>query len=746
LHHGRDQRTLLAVRLFVTILSLAVSLLSARAAEISFVRDVMPVISRAGCNGGGCHGHRDGKGGFKLSLWGESPSLDLKAILDSEKRANLKDPLASRLLRKPTLQTEHEGEKRFEVDSPEYAILRQWLETGAPDDTASSPSLLALEVTPPSQILVEPETEVQLRIEATFADGEKRDVTYWSVYALSNLEAEVSREGRVRFGKPGETTVIVRYLDRRVSARLALVPARPDFAWSATPEANYIDTRVFEKLRTFRMNPSDVCDDATFVRRVFLDILGIIPNAEEARAFVSNPDPEKRAKLVDALLDRPEYAEFWALKWSDILRNEEKVLDKTGVGKFYGWLRDGLAEGKGLDRLARELITARGSTYENPPANYYRALRDPVDRAEATAQVFLGARLRCAKCHNHPFDRWTQDEYYEFAALFDGIDYKIMDNQRKDKFDKNQFVGEQEVELVSKREFKDPRTKKKPVARLLGSETPPIAEDRDRFEQLADWITAPENPLFARVQANRIWFHMIGRGLVDPVDDFRATNPPSHPELLDALARDLAEGGYDPRHLIRRIANSRVYQLASETNATNADDTLNYSHAPTPRLPAETLLDSLHAAFGLPAKFKQYDKLTRATAMPGIDGPYLDKDPHDDDRFLRLFGKPPRLLSSDAERLNDTSLAQVFELTSGQTVNSLLEAKDNRIEKLLSSGQDDPALLESLYWSTVTRAPTETERASLLAYLAERPGEARRAAFQDIAWALVNSKEFMFRH
>jgi len=743
---SRLVRFLVFILPLLAIVSLQPSAPGAEVGEISFARDVMPVLSRANCNGGGCHGHREGKAGFKLSLWGESPALDLKAILESEKRANVRDPLASRILRKPTLQSEHEGGMRFGAASPEFRILRQWLETGAPDDTATAPKLVALEVTPESHLLIEPETEMQVKVEATFANGETRDVTYWSVYTLSNLDAEVSREGRVRFAKPGETTLLVRYLDRRVSARLAHVPARPDFVWGEVPEANSIDTHAFEKLRAFRMNPSGLCDDATFVRRVFLDIIGVLPTADEARAFVGDADPGKRAKLVDALLARPEYAEFWALKWSDLLRNEEKVLDRTGVGKFHGWLRDGFAEGKGLDRLARELVTARGSTYANPPANYYRALRDPVDRAEATAQVFLGARLRCAKCHNHPFDRWTQDEYYAFAAVFDGIDYKIGENKRSDKFDKHQFVGEQEVELVSQREFKDPRTNHPPQPRLLGAESPTIAEDRDRFEQLADWITAPDNPLFARVQANRIWFHLFGRGLVDPVDDFRATNPPSHPELLDALARDLVEGGYDARHLIRRIANSRVYQLSSEPNATNAEDALNYARAPTPRLPAETLLDALHTALGLPPKFKRYEEITRATALPGIEGAFLDKNPHHDDRFLRLFGKPPRLINSDAERLNDTSLAQVFELTSGETVQSLLEAKDNRLDVLLASGQDDGAILDTLYWSTVTRPPTDSERAALLAYLAERPGDARRGALQDIAWALVNSKEFMFRH
>jgi hypothetical protein len=725
---------------------LAQTTLLADSGKSSFVRDVMPVFSRGGCNSGGCHGHREGKGGLKLSLWGESPSRDYKELLNSRKRVNAKDLLASHLLLKPTLQSDHKGGKRFETASREYAVLRRWLEEGAVDDTASGPKLESLVVTPEFRILTEPERELQLKVEATYSDGDQRDVTYWSVYSLSNLVAEVSKEGLVQFLKPGETTVIVRYLDQRVTTRLTLVPDRPDFAWSEPPEANYIDQRVFGKLRTLRVNPSALCDDATYVRRVHLDILGVIPTAAEARAFVGDSAPDKRAALVAKLLTRPEYGEFWALKWSDLLRNEEKVLDRKGVQAFHAWLRDGLAEGKGLDRFARELLTARGSTYANPPANYYRALRNPTDRAEATAQVFLGTRLRCAKCHNHPFDRWTQDEYYQFAALFDGIDYKIIENKRRDKHDKNQFIGEQEVELVAKREFKDPRTKKPPTARLLGSETPPLAEDRDRFEQLADWITAPENTLFARVQANRIWFNMTGRGFVDPVDDFRPTNPPSHPDLLDALARDLVENGYDVRKLIVRIAGSRTYQLSSEASASNADDTLNYSRAATPRLPAEVLLDSIHDALSIPADFKRYADVKRAGALPGIEGAYLEKNPHHDDRFLRLFGKPPRLINSDAERQNVTSLAQVFELTSGETLASLLDARDNRIGALLATSGSDAEMLEELYWSTVTRAPSAKERDAMLAHLAGHRGEDKRKALQDIAWALINSKEFMFRH
>ena len=725
--------------------------------KVSFTRDVMPVFSRGGCNNGSCHGHRDGKGDLNLSLWGESPTKDFEALTGYRKEGhrktghgkivNVEEPLQSWILRKPTMQSSHEGRKRFEVESRDYTILRRWIENGARHDAEDAPVLESLRVLPELRILTEPERETQLKVEAEFSDGERRDVTYWAVYSLSNFAAEVSKDGVVHFGQPGETTVMVRYLDKRVAVGLALIPDRPGFVWSDPPETNFVDQHVVRKLRRFRLEPSNLCDDATFVRRTYLDIIGALPTEEEARAFVDDASPGKRSALIDRLLARPEYGDFWALKWSDLLRNEEKVLDRKGVRIFHEWMRASLAEGKGLHTFARELIASRGSTYENPPANYYRALRKPVDRAEATAQVFLGARLRCAKCHNHPFDRWTQDEYYEFAALFDGIEYDIVENKRRDKHDKNQFVGEQIVKLVEERSFKDPRTELLPTQRLLGSESPRLEEERDRFEQLADWITAPENQLFARVQANRIWFNMMGRGLVEPVDDFRPTNPPSHPELLKALARDLVENDYDVRHLVRRIANSRTYQLASEPNDGNGRGVRNYASASMPRLPAEVLLDAVHTSLDVAPHFKRYDAVMRATALPGIEGPWLDKAPHHDDRFLRLFGKPPRLINSDAERLNDTSLAQVFELTSGKTLSSLLEKDGNRLEQLLDGDRSDVDILESLYWTIVTRAPTEKEREVMLPLLTdgEDPG-AKRKALQDITWALVNSKEFMFRH
>ena len=718
----------------------------AQEVPVSFRNDIMPILSRGSCNTGGCHGHRDGKGDLKLSLWGEKPENDHAALLEGARRVKPSSPAASWILRKPTLQMEHKGKKRFGPESPEYSLLLRWIEQGAGDDYDDATRLRSLEVTPDSSILNEPQRSLQLKVWATFENGERRDVTYWATYSLSNLLAEIDPVGKVTFLKPGETTVLTRYLDKHVSTRITLLPERPGFAWNDPLPVNYIDEHIFTKLRRLRMNPSGLCDDATFVRRAFLDIIGTLPTAAEARSFVADPAKDKREKLIKQLLQRPEYSQFWALKWSDLLRNEEKVLDSTGVEAFHGWMRESFDQGKGIDQFVRELLTARGSTYKNPPANYYRALRNPTDRSEATAQLFLGARLRCAKCHNHPFDRWTQDEYYKFAALFDGIDYKVIENKRRDKFDKNTFVGEQEVQLVPERKFKDPRSKKPPEPGLLGSEAVALNSEQDRFEQLADWITGPSNTLFAMVQANRIWYNLMGRGLVNPVDDFRPTNPASHPGLLEALAKDFADHGYDLRHLILRITTSRTYQLSTEADSTNNEDSENYARASMTRLPAEVLLDAAHSALGQPGKFKQYKNIKRALALPGIKGAFLENNPHHDDRFLHLFGKPPRLLNSDAERLNEISLAQAFEMTSGETLSILLKAKGNRLDQLLSGKLSDEEILAELYWTAINRPPTTEEQEELLKHIADRPGKERRGALEDISWALLNSKEFLFRH
>jgi hypothetical protein len=715
------------------------------APEVSFNREVMAVLSKAGCNQGVCHGNRYGKGGFKLSLRGQDPDLDFLALSRDvfARRANRLEPEKSLILLKPTGQVPHQGGVRFPVRSPEYEILRRWIGGGLRADPAGVPGLERLEVTPREATVIEPADSVEVRARALFSDGTSRDVTRIAVFEPLDPLAAADPDGRVVLGGPGETVVLVRYLHCQEPVRLARVPARPGFAFRAPPAANFIDELIFAKLRSLKIEPSPVAGDSVFLRRAHLDLLGMIPTAEEARAFVSDSRHDKRARLVDELLERPEFAEFWALKWSDLLRNEERALDFKGVQSFYHWIRRSIAEGKPLDRFARELIAGRGSTYQNPAANFYRANRDPFSRAEAAAEVFLGTRLQCARCHNHPFDRWTQDDYYGWTALFARVRYKVLFNLRRDKNDDHEFVGEQVVWMAHEGEVNDPRTGRPAPPRFLGEAGSTPGEKRDRLEDLADWITGP-NTLFARTQANRIWYHLMGRGLVEPVDDFRASNPPSNPALLDALSRELVERRFDLRHLIRLITASQTYRLSSQPNETNRDDLQNFSRALVRRLDAEQLLDSQNRVAGVPSKFNGYPLGVRAAQLAGVEAVRSrDQRPTSADQFLASFGKPPRLLTCECERSGGSTLAQAFQLLSGPVLRQSLSHPRNRLGGLLESGKTTAELVDDLYWTALSRPPGGEERRAGAEYLDEA-GD-RRSALEDLAWALLNSKEFLLR-
>lgn len=711
----------------------------------SFRNDVMAVLSKSGCNAGACHGNKNGKGGFKLSLRGQDPTLDFDAITRDlySRRIDLADPNRSLLLLKPTAQIAHQGGQRFRVGSMEYDILRQWIAAGTPKDDASVPALQKLDVTPSNLVLVEPADRVQIKAIARFSDGSAREVSKLCVYEQSADLAKISPDGLVHRQRTGETAVVVRYLQCQQVVRLAFVPSRPGFVWNSPQASNYIDDAIFAKLKALRVNPSGPCRDGEFLRRAYLDLLGKLPTPEEAGAFLEDSSPDKRAQVVEHLLDRPEYAEFWALKWSDLLRSEERTLDRKGVAAFHEWIRKSIADDKPIDQFARELISARGSTYENPPANYYRANRDAATRGEATAEIFLGLRLRCATCHNHPFDRWTQDDYYNWADLFARVDYKIIENKRTDKNDSHEFIGEQIVYEKEKGEIEDPRHGHTPEAKLLGSDVVP--DGQDRLDAVANWITSPKNPFFARMQVNRIWFNLMGRGLVDPVDDFRATNPPSHPELLDALTQDFITHKYDARYLIRLIMGSKAYALSSTPNETNADDEVNYSHVIPRRLTAEQLLDAEHDVMGVPARFAGYDQPIRAIDVPGVKAvtPRSGGRPTVCDQFLVTFGKPPRLLVTESERSSETTLGQAFQLICGPDTTLMLSARDNRLGRLLAQGKSTGDIITELYWAALTRAPSDAELKALTRHVWE--STTRRSGLEDVAWALLNSKEFVLR-
>ena len=715
--------------------------------EVSFTRDVMPVLSKAGCNGGGCHGNQNGKGGFKLSLWGENPTLDHKNILSSEKRANPSNPEVSKLLRKPTLLEKHEGDKRFDLESEEYRILHDWLKLGAKNDIDSAPQLESIRIIPSSVLLSAPNKKINLQVKAKFSNGEEKDVSQWAVYESANLGAEVSAGGELEFSQPGETTVFVRYMGGRASMRAALIKANDNYKWKGPSSKNEIDHYVFSKLKLFNQNPSAVSDDLTFLRRVSLDVTGSLPSSDTARSFLSDKRKDKRSILIEELLKSEEYASFWALKWADLLRVEEKTLDSKGVEKIYGWLKEMIGSGKPLDQFTKDILCATGSTYNNPPANFYRALRAPVNRAEAVAQVFIGTRINCAKCHDHPFENVRQEDYYRFAAIFDAIDYEIIENKRKDGFDKHRFVGEQVIKLVSADKFqnkflKDPRTKKPPEPGFLDSSSGPIKSFDNRLEEVADWITS--HPRFAKVQANRIWSNLVGQPLVDPIDDVRETNPASNPELLQFLSKELIESGFDQKHLIRLITNSITYQLSSDPGLVlNIGTDLTFARAKVMRYPAEVIIDAAHKSMSIESEFSDSFKSKSAITMPGVDSVHLSKNPHENDKFLKIFGKPARLTNSDAERSNETTLAQVFELTAGKTLNTILSHQENIIGQLLKNGKDDLEIIDELYWSILTRPPVDEEWSAFLSYL--NLSSNRRSALEDVAWSLLNAKEFLLR-
>ncbi|HYV26010.1 MAG TPA: DUF1549 and DUF1553 domain-containing protein, partial [Candidatus Eisenbacteria bacterium] len=631
---------------------------------------------------------------------------------------------------------------------------------------------------------VEPASEVQLQVRAFFSDGTTRDVTSLAVYHPANSLAEVSHDGLLQRKGLGETTVLVRFLQCQEPVRVAFVPARPGFKWAKTPGNNYIDAHIFAKLRMLRMNPSELCSDEMFLRRAYLDLLGILPTIDETSAFVAadvrrrTTSPavhetsaslrrrlQERARLIDQLLERPEFADFWALKWADLLHVEAHSLDQKGVQNFHHWIRQSVVENKPLDQFVRELITSRGSTYSRPAANFYRPNRDPASRAKVAAQVFLGTRLQCAECHNHPSDRWTQDDYYDWAGLFARVNYKVIENKREISSDEHEWNGEQIVFAARGGSMKNPRTGKDAQPRFLGETFSPTTDgirntkynvrtaphptfatpDPDPLAALAVWLTSPSNTLFARVQANRIWFQLMGRGLVDPPDDFRATNPASHPELLDALAEDFVKHKFDVRYLIRLIMNSRTYQLTSEPNETNAGDEMNFSHTLVRRLGAEQLLDCQSQATGVPLKFAGYPVGFRAAQLPGVRPESKGKRrANQSDQFLEIFGKPPRLLATDTERSCECNMGQAFQMISGPTVNELLAEKENRVSRLLAAGKTKREILEELFWTALTRSPTRAELDDFLPGL--ESAKDRRAELEDILWGLLNSKDFLFRN
>jgi hypothetical protein len=707
---------------------------------VSFRTDVAPLLSKAGCNMGVCHGNLNGKGGFRLSLRGDDPAFDHESLTHDGwgRRVSALAPERSLVVLKPTAMITHEGGRRFHRNSVEADTLLRWIAGGAGDDRPSAPRVSALHVFPDARIESPGSFEQQLVVTADFDDGTTRDVTRQAAYDIDDpAHVEVSADGLVRALRGCETTVAVRYMNGRATSRLAFLADRPGFVWRSPSSHGTIDGLVFAKLKALRMNPALRSNDSDFLRRAFLDGIGRLPDPAEVRSFLDDTAPDKRDKLIDRLVDRPEFADFWALKWADVLRNEEKTMGEKGAWVLARWLRDQIAADVPLGAMVRQMVAGLGSTWRNPPASFYRTNRDPLSAAESVSQVFLGIRIQCARCHNHPFDVWTQDDYFGLAACFANIAHKEVNNVRKDRLDTHEINGDEFIYLQGRPQIAHPRTGVTLEPRFL---TQSFARDSggsenlNALKRLADWLTR-DNPQFTRNLANRVWFQLFGRGVVDPVDDFRDSNPPANPALLDALASRFAANQLRLKPFVAWIMKSQAYQLSAVADPTSADDTANFSHAVVKLLPAEVLLDAVSQVLDVPDKFPRAPATLRATQLPGaaIGNP-----------FLKSFGKPDRLLTCECERSETTTLAQAFQMINGEALREKLESGSNRIARRLAEGVSDPNLMNEFYLAAICRTPTKAEAAALLDHVGN--SRDRRKAWEDVVWALLNSKEFLLRH
>ena len=697
-------------------------------APVSFKNETQMALTKAGCNAGACHGSPSGKGGFRLSLRAYDPELDIMTARSEffGRRANIMEPAESLLLRKPLMEVAHGGGKRLKKGDPAHKVLEQWIGEGLRLDAATEPDLVRIETIPSKRVLKQLATRQQIVVLGHFSDGTVRDVTALTDFTSSSESiGSVNVQGLVTKNGRGETAILARYLTGMSTTYLTFLEEVPGFAWNNPAESNFVDAAVFEKLKQLQILPSDVCTDDEFLRRVTLDLTGRLPSADEAKALIADAaNPNRRAVIVDRLLDSNEFASFWALKWGDVLRSNSKKLKTAGVHKFREWIYESIRSDKPLDQFARELLTANGSVFENPPANFWRASRDPLDATETTAQLFLGVRIQCAKCHNHPFERWTQDNYYGIAAAFARVG-------RKNSVDADEEV----IFTQAGGEVTQPRTNKQMKVHLLLKGDVDVPADQDRRTVFAAWLTSPENPFFAKSVTNRIWGHLMGRGIVEPVDDFRDSNPPSNARLIDELSKQFVSNGFSQKWAVRTICNSRTYQLSSRKNGFNKDDEIYSSHANTRLLSAEQLLDGICAVTSVPEQFPGFPLGTRACELA---------DPPTDHYFLKVFGQPQREMACQCERSSESNLSQALQMINGPVVHNKLRADNGRIALMIKDMKPDDEIIASLYLAALARTPSAEELTASKTHIAAQTD--RRQALEDVGWAILNSKEFLFQH
>lgn len=702
---------------------------------VAFDSQVAPILSKLGCNMGACHASQHGKGGFKLSVFGFEPTDDHIAIVRDRvgRRVELLDPAQSLFLQKPTMQVAHGGGLRLKADSVDYQILKAWLAAQAPGPKSDAPKVTKLTVTPDQRIGTKGLTQ-QLRVEATYSDDTKRDVTAWALFdSMDEGVLAVAERGSVRAVGQGQASIMVRFESQAEIVNFVM-PYKETVELAGWKSNNFVDELAEKKFRELGIEPSPLCDDATFVRRAYLDVIGTLPTVGEVTSFLESQDSDKRNKLIDRLLGltgdpnldiyNEQYSAYWTLKWSDLIRNTSNKLGDQGMWALHNWIRDSFRANKPIDHFVRELVTGTGSIYSNGPANYFRINASSTDLTESTSQLFLGIRLECAKCHHHPFENISQGDYYGFSAFFARVGTK-----NSEEF--GLFGREQVVVVREAGEVRHPKTGKNLLPTPLGAE--PVDHPLDRRIALAEWLASPDNDYFARSVVNRYMYYLLGRGLVDPVDDLRSTNPPTNIALMNALSEQLVESQFDLKQLIRSIVSSRLYQLDSQPTAENAADSRFYSHFKVKRLPAEALLDAIDQVTSVQTKFKSLPLGTRAIELPDAEYPNY---------FLNTFAKPRRASVCECERSPDESLSQALHTLNGDTLAGKIADKNGRLMKLIGDKAEHEAIVKELYAATLSRLPTEEELAASREYLADylTPQE----CYEDLMWALMNSKQFLF--
>ncbi|MBI3667730.1 MAG: DUF1549 domain-containing protein, partial [Acidobacteria bacterium] len=667
---------------------------AAGSAVPNFRNHVLPVMTKVGCNSGACHGALAGKNGFKLTLRAYDPEVDYQVLTREGigRRVSRLEPAQSLILLKPTFTIPHGGGKRFEVGSPEYNILVDWIASGAPPPSDSDPRIQGVEIFPRSAWL-EPGAEQQVLVRARYSDGHTEDVTRWVKFSSTDSGvASVDDVGKVNMLGSGEAAVTVWYQSQVGFARLGVPNPNKISAevYRNAPRHNYIDELSLKKLEALHIDPSLQADDNTFIRRAYLDAMGILPTPDEVDRFVGDRDPNKRSKLIDDILARDEFVDYWAYKWSDLLLVSSRRLRSNAMWSYYNWIRDSVAKNKPWDQFVREILVSSGNSREVGALNYYIIHKSPIDMTENVTQAFLGLRITCARCHNHPLEKWTQRDYYQMANLFSRISEK-----------NGAEPGDVIVYSSPTGEMNHPRLGRPLPPKPLDGEALDFNSPKDRRRHLAQWLTSAKNPYFARALVNKVWHNFMGRGLVEPVDDVRATNPASDEELFAALTKDFIDSGFDVKRLVRTVMNSAAYQRSSAVTPTNEKDEKYYSHYIIKRLPAEVILDAISEVTRVPSKFEGYPEGTRALQLP---------DSQVNSYFLTVFGRPPRIISDSGERQHEPTITQALHVINGETLNQMLAAKGGTIDMFLKLGLSDSKAVDHVYLSAFSRYPTEQER------------------------------------